>query len=222
MNPRRGTTLLEMLITTGVLLVVTALGALLLIRTARATLRGTMLVDMQQQSVVAMQQMLEAMRKTSCAGVSIRSGASPRAICVCPISQPELRPGQPAPLQADGGLRWSSFFQIFYYDESLQQIRYREWPPGSVLPTTLETFIAHPRRLAPERLAEVLAGTASREKVLASGVKAFRLTYPPGGTDNLYVQPLTISIISQRQGNTGHSKPEIFTYSRNVFLAEQR
>ena len=222
MSSRRGTTVLELIITMGILLVVTALGALLLIRTSRATLRGTMRVDMQQQSVVAMQHILGAMRKSCCAGVSIRSGPSPRAICVCPLSQPDLRTGEPVPIQADGVLRWSSFFLIYYYDETRQQIRHREWPPGSVTPTSLETSIANPRRLAPDRLAAVLAGTAPRETVLASGVTAFNLIYPPGGTDDLYVQPLTIQIVSQRQGNTGHAKPEVFTYTRSVFLAEQR
>ncbi len=219
---RKGMSLLEMMFTVGVLLVVTSLGALLLIRTTRATLRGTMRVDMQQQAVVAMQHIFTAMRKSSCAGISIRSGPAPRAICVCPISQPELRAGEPAPVQADGVIRWSSFFLIYYYDEARQQIRHREWPIGSVPATALETSIKGPRRLAADRLAEVIAGTAPRESVLASGVTAFNLSYPSGGTDDLYVQPLTVQIVQERKGNTGHSKPETFTCTRSIFLAEQR
>ena len=219
---RRAATLMELLFSVGLLALATSLCALLLLRTSRATLRGTMRVDMQQQGVVAMQQILGAMRKSCCAGVTIRSGAAPRAICVCPISQPDLRSGEPAPVQADGVLRWSSFFLIYYYDEGRQQIRHRQWPAGSVLPSALETDRSNPRRLAPDRLAEVLAGTAPRETVLASGVTAFNLTYPPGGSDDLYVQPLTVQIVLERKGNTGHTRPEVFTYTRTVFLAEQR
>jgi len=218
----RGVTLMELMFTSAILLVVTSLMALLLVRTSRASLRGVLRVEMQQQAVVAMQHILGAMKKSCCAGISVRSGPAPRAICVCPISQPGLRAGEPAPVQNDGILRWSSFFLIYYHDPTRRQIRHREWPPGSVLPTSLETDRSNPRRLDADRLAEVLAGSASRESVLASGVTAFNLTYPPGGTDELYVQPLTIQIVQQREGNTGHGQPEVFSYSRTIFLAEQR
>jgi len=222
MSWRRGMTLIELLTTSALVLLVVGLAALLLVRTTRATLRGTMRVDMQQQGVLALEKMLTCMRRSCSGGISVRSGDQPRAIAVCPISSPTLRSGEPAPLQADGRLRWSSFFQIFYYHEASRQLRFREWPPGSVPASTLETSRAFPRRLSPARLAEVLTGSTPREAVLASGVREFNVTYPPGGSDDMYVQPLTLQIVQQREGNTGHGRPEVFTCTRTVFLAEQR
>lgn len=222
MAARRGTTLIEVLVTTGLVFLVVGLAALLLVRTTRATLRGTMRVEMQQQGVLALEKVLAAMRLSCSGGVSVRSGAQPRAVAVCPVSSPTLRSGEPSPLQADGRLRWSSFFQIFYHHEASRQLRFREWPPGSVPASALETSRALPRRLSPARLAEVLSGSASREAVLVSGVTEFNLTYPPGGSDDQYIQPLTLQIVQQREGNTGHGRPEVFTCTRTVFLAEQR
>jgi hypothetical protein len=197
---RAGATVMELLITLGIILIVAAITSLLLLRTTRATIRGTLRVEMQQQGVLAMQRILGDMRKSACTGISLRSGADPRAIGICTLSQPGRRSGEPPP----------------------QQLRYREWPPGSVSATSLETSIANSRRLAPARLAQVLTGSAPRETIVVSGVTDFRLSYPPSGSDDLYIQPLTIQIVQERRGNTGHSQPERFTYTRTIFLPEQR
>ena len=212
----RGFSQIEMVIATAVVLVVTTLIALFLSVTTRATMRGTLRVEMQQQAVVATQQILTAMRKSTSGGISVRSGTAPRAIAVCPLSQDS------APVQGDGTLRWAKFFYIYYLDDSSHQLRLRQWPPGSVAATADEQIISAPRRLLPDRLATVLAGSSPRENVLASGVKEFNLTYPPGGSDDTYVQPLTIQLILQRKGLTGHPEPETFTYTRTIFLPEQR
>lgn len=219
---RSAFTLLEILIALGILVVVGSLISLLLVRTMRATTRGTLRVEMQQQAVIAMQRILTDLHKSCCAGVTVRSGAAPRALCICPISQPDLRAGEPPPVQGDGQLVWSKFFLIYDYDSAAQQIRYREWPPGSVAATSLETDPGNPRRLTSGRLAQVLAGTGTHLQVVCSGVTSFQLSYPPGGSDDQYVQPLTLEIVQQRRGNTGHSQPETFSYRRSVFLAEQR
>jgi type II secretory pathway pseudopilin PulG len=221
---RRAFTLIELTITAVVLLVVTALGALLLARTLKVSTRGTLQAEMQQQAVTALNRLVTDMRKSSAAGISVRSGAAPKAIAICPLSSAELRPGQPPPVKEDGTLVWSSFFLIYHYDESRQQLRYREWPPGLVAATSEEESTVSPRRLSPARLAAVLGSPPPREEVVATGVVAFNVGYPPGsgGSDELYVQPLTLQIVQQRLGNTGGRDPERFTYTRTVFLPEQR
>lgn len=221
MRPR-GLTFLELLFASGLGLVIAALAGLLLLRTTRATLRGTMRVEMQQQGLLALEKIQASMRRSCAAGISLRSGASPRAIAICPISSPDLRSSEPPPLQADGKLRWSSFFQIFHHHPDRRQLLFREWPPGSEPASSLETSRALPRRLSPNRLAQVLAGSTPREVVLATGVTEFNLLHPPGGSDDLYVQPLTLQLVLQREGNTGHGRPEVFTCTRTIFLPEQR
>jgi hypothetical protein len=218
---RRAFTLLELTITAVVLLVVTVLSTLLLLRTTSAGLRGTLRVDMQQQAVTAMQRLIGDMRKSSPAGVSVSSG-NPRAIAICPISQPQLRPGELEPVQEDGRLRWSSFFLIYQHNPDTEQLLYREWPPGSVPSSPEETAIVSPRRLSVPRLTQVLAGTTPVQQVVASGVTALNITYPPLGSDELYIQPLTLQLVQRRKGNTGRPEPETFSYTRTVFLAEQR
>lgn len=218
---RRGFTLIELTITAVVLLVVTVLGTLLLLRTTSAGLRGTLRVEMQQQAVTAMQRIIGDMRKSSPAGVSVSSGDL-RAIAICPISQPQLRGGELEPVQEDGRLRWSSFFLIYHHNAPAEQLVYREWPPGSVVATPDETAIVNPRRLSVARLGEVVAGTTPIQQVIASGVTAFNITYPPLGSDELYIQPLTLQLVQRRKGNTGRPEPETFSYTRTVFLAEQR
>ena len=124
-------TVLELLITMTVVLVVTGLTALLLQSTSRAALRTTMRTEMQQQALVAIQRLVTDLRRSCCAGVSIRSGAAPVALAICPLSQPDLRAGSQTGVLNNGELLWSDFYQIYWYDASAQKLIYREWPPGA-------------------------------------------------------------------------------------------
>ncbi|MBX3172451.1 MAG: hypothetical protein KF760_33915 [Candidatus Eremiobacteraeota bacterium] len=213
MKPR-GATVLELLIAMTIMLVVSALLALLLQSTSRAALRTTMRTEMQQQALVAVQRLLTDLRRSCCAGVSIRSGASPLAIAICPM-------GQEGVLN-NGSLLWSDFYQIYSYDAGARTLNYREWPPGSPTATADELDVTKPRRLSSGRLAEVLNHPPARQLTLMTGVAAFEITYPPGGSDLLLVQPVSVKVVLQRRGNTGHSQPETFTYRRTFFLPEQR
>ena len=219
----RGATMIEMLITTAVLAVVGSLSILLLSRTGRVTQRGTLMVEMQEQAQVALTRISDDMRRSCCEGVSTRSAAQPHALCICPTSRPDLRPGEPPPVKSeDGSLRWSSFFQFYYHDNQSQELRYREWPNGSVDAIGEETNIAKPRRLSPDRIRDILDGTGSNERRLATGVVAMNLIYPSGGGDGFYVQPLTIELKLERQGAIDSPNPERFTLSKSVFLTQQK
>jgi hypothetical protein len=219
---RRGATVLEMLITLTIVLVVTALSSLLLQSTSRATIRTTLRCEMQQTAFVAIQRLLTDLRRSCCSGISIRSGAAPLAIAICPMSQPGLRSGSQTGVLNNGELLWSDFFQIYSYDASAQTLNYREWPPGNPAPTAEESDVTKPRRLAPGRIAAILNTPASRQVTLISGLTNFEITYPPGGSDLLVIQPVTIKVTLQRKGNTGHPEPETYTYRRSFFLPEQR
>lgn len=214
--------MLELLITMTVVLVVTGLTALLLQSTSRAALRTTMRTEMQQQALVAIQRLVTDLRRSCCAGVSIRSGAPPLAIAICPLSQPGLQAGSLPGVTNSGELRWSEFFQIYSYDASAQTLNYREWPPGNPVPTNAETDPIRPRRLTSGRLAEILNVPAGGKLTLITGMTGFEISYPPGGSDLLMVQPVSLKVTLQRKGNTGHVLPETFTYRRTFFLPEQR
>ncbi len=218
---RTGATLIELLIVAGVLLVISAVGFSLLLKTSQATQRGSLRVEMQQQAQVSMAKLVDDMKHSCCAGVSVRSTA-PKAIAICPVSRPDVRAGELSPVQADGVLRWSSFFQFYYYDAPSQEFRYAEWPNGSVVATALETSILNPRRLGVDRMAAILSGSLTHPKRLATGVTQFDLLHPSGGSDALYIQPLTIKMTLQRRGNTGNTAAEMFTLARTVFLEDQR
>lgn len=218
---RSGATLIELLVVSGVLLIIGTVGFSLMLKTSQATQRGTLRVEMQQQAQVSLSKLVDDMKHSCCAGVSVRSTA-PKAIAICPVSRPDLRLGELEPVQADGVVRWSSFFQFYHYDGLTQEFRYQEWPAGSVVATAQETSVLNPRRLGVDRIAEVLAGSGSNSKRLANGVTGFDLIHPAGGSDGLYIQPLTIKLTLERRGNTGNSAAEIFTVSRTVFLDDQR
>ena len=61
-----------------------------------------------------------------------------------------------------------------------------------------------------------------RHLTLMTGVTGFEISYPPGGSDLLMVQPVSLKVTLQRKGNTGHVDPETYTYRRTFFLPEQR
>ena len=214
--------MLEMIIAMTIVLVVSSIGALLLQSTSRAAIRTTLRTEMAQQALVASQRLLTDLRHSCCAGISIRSGASPLAIAICPLSQPGLRPGQPPAVSNNGELLWSDFFQIYFYDSNKKTLNYREWPPGAPTASSEELDPAKPRRLSSGRLAEVLNNPAPRQVTLISGLTAFEVTYPPGGSDLLLIQPIMIKLTLQRRGNTGRPDPETYTYQRSFFLPEQR
>lgn len=222
MKNRRAVTVLELIIAMTIVLVVSSLGALMLQSTSRAAIRTTMRTEMAQQALVASQRLLADLRHSCCGGISIRSGASPLAIAICPLSQPGLRPAQPAAVANNGELLWSDFFQIYHYDSNKQTLNYREWPPGAPSATPEELDPSKPRRLSPGRLAEILNNPAPRQATLITGLTAFQVSYPPGGSDLLLVQPVLLKFTLQRKGNTGRPDPETYTYQRSFFLPEQR
>ena len=219
---RRGASVIEMIITLTIVLVVTAIGALLMQSTSRATIRTTLRTEMQQQALVAIQRLVTDLRRSCCAGVAIRSGAAPQAIAICPMSQPGLRSGSQTGVLNNGELLWSDFFLIYSYDAAAKTLNYREWPPGNPAPNTEESDVTKPRRLAPGRIAEILNIPAFRQGTLISGLSEFEISYPPGGSDLLMIQPVTLKVVLQRRGATGRPEPETFTYRRSFFLPEQR
>ncbi|MBS2035973.1 hypothetical protein JST97_13370 [bacterium] len=222
MSQRRGTTVLEMIIALTIVLVVSSIGALLLQSSSRAAIRTTLRTEMQQQALVAMQKILTDLRRSCCSGISIRSGASPQAIAICPLSQAGLRAGSQPGVANSGELLWSNFFLIYSYDAVAHTLNYREWPPSGPSPTPEETDPTRPRKLSPGRIAQILNIPSTRPVTLLTGLSQFEISYPPGGSDLLLIQPITLKVTLQRKGNTGHPEPETYTYRRSFFLPEQR
>lgn len=55
-----------------------------------------------------------------------------------------------------------------------------------------------------------------------TGVTGFEISYPPGGSDLLMVQPVSLKVTLQRKGNTGYVDPETYTYRRTAAGAAMR
>lgn len=219
---KRAFTLLELLVTMTLLTLVVALGLAFLLPVLRASTRGTLRVEMEQQATVAMNRLVTDLRRTSVSGLSLRSGPDPVAVAACPVSGPDLRAGQPGPVQPDGTVVWSDFFILYSWTAAEAKLKRREWPPGAPSPGPLETSILNPRHLSADRMAEILAQPAPREIVLATGVKSFEIVPAPGGTDTLVMQPVAFKLVLERKGNTGHEKPEQFTMIRTLYLRNQK
>ncbi len=219
---RRAYSLLEVILSLALITLVMGLTLAFLFPALRASVRGTLRVEMQQQAVTALNRLCSDVRRTSVAGLSLRSGPPPIAVAACPVSGPDLRSGQPGPMQPDGTVVWSDFFVIYYLDESSRKLMRREWPPGPPAPTVEETTIIKPRRLSPARLAQILSQPAANEMVLATDVASFEIEPGPGGSDSEVAQPVRFRLVLERRGNTGHLSQERFIYTRSVFLRNQK
>lgn len=219
---RRGLTLLEVLVTAVLLGLVVTLGFAFLLPVMRGSTRGTLRVEMQQQAALALNLLTLDLRRTSVAGLSLRSGPEPVVVAACPVSSPDLRAGLPPPMQPDGTVVWSNFFILYHWSSDPGKLMRREWPPGPPSPTPLETSILNPRRLSPERLADVVSAPSASERVLATGVVSFEILPAPGGTDSMVVQPVRFRLVLERKGNTGHETPERYTLVRSAYLRNQK
>lgn len=219
---RRAYSLIEIIFSLALIGLVAGLSLGFLFPALRASVRGTLRVEMQQQAVTALNRLCGDVRRTSVAGLSLRSGTPPIAVAACPVSGPDLRLGQAGPLQPDGTVVWSDFFILYYLDETSRKLMRREWPPGPPAATTEETTIVKPRRLSPARLAQIVAQSGSNEMVLATEVTRFEIEHAPGGSDGEVKQPVRFRLVLERRGNTGHQSQERFIYTRSVFLRNQK
>lgn len=215
-------TLLETLVTLTLLAMVTWLGFAFLLPAMRGSVRGTLRVEMQQQATVALNRLTADLRRTSAAGISLRTDSQPIVVAACPVSGPDLRSGAPGPIQPDGTVVWSDFFILYSWDSTTQKLMRREWPPGPPAPTNAEISVLKARRLTPVRMDQIVASPSNGAQVMAVGVVELSILQPAGGTDTLVKQPLRFKLVLERKGNTGHDKPERFTLTRTVFLRNQK
>ncbi len=217
MSSTRGFTLLETVVGVGLVVLVLGLATLLFVRTLKASLRGTLRAEMQQQALVASNQLAQDLARTTPEGVSLRTESPPWVVAICPLSDPAQ--GEPAPLLANGSLLWSPRFWVYHYRESEQLLVRASWPPGAVAPLPGETSPGEPRHLDPDRLAQVVGGTLHQPKVLARGIRRLAVVHAPGGSDRLVLQPWRLEIELERPAARG---PERLQYSRSYWVAEQR
>lgn len=220
-------TLIEMLAVCFLLSLTLSLSIEFLIPAIRASTRGSIRVDLQQEAIHALSSLCSEMQRSSPSGISLNSSTNPIAVAVCPLSRPASRAGEPAPVQPNGTLVWSSFFSLYYVEPASGEFRLQEWPPvgasAMLNPTAAESDTARPRRLDPLRLRQVIAsGQAAPFSVLARGVRKFQILYPTGGTDLLYIQPVTFRLTLGRTGNTGETQEQRFIYSRTVSVCNER
>jgi type II secretory pathway pseudopilin PulG len=213
-----GFTLFEVIVFIALTLVLLGLAAGFLVPALRLSSRASLKIEMQQQAVAALSRLSREAQLTSVGGLTLRTTSPPVALAINPLKE----------VQADGTMIWDTRF-IVYFCEGGRLVR-RQWPPGPPEQTPDESMEGRAKRLSGERLLQVVEPLLSSTSptpaaldynVVATGVTEFSIE--AGGDDAEVRQPIQFRLTLQRRGNLGkEDNVETFTYSRTVYLRNQR
>jgi hypothetical protein len=176
--------------------------SMLLLPTLRATARGTVQSDMQDQALLVFTLMTRDFDTAVAQGVSLRSDQ--HGLALMPIHD----------VQDKGTLIWLPEFVSYSWDAVSQTVVRRVWhapgPPNlGVIPDGSE-----PLRLSDAQMVQIAGATGLETRSVATGVTDFTLQQSgplPGVTD-----AVKLSMTLLRQAATGRTTPETFSLSRSL------
>ncbi|CAN0381161.1 unnamed protein product, partial [Phaeothamnion confervicola] len=214
----RGLTLAEILICIVLLVLVLVLSFNFLVPALRIATLGLLRVGMEEEAMIALNRLTGDLQMTTPNGVTI-SYTSP---CLVATNWFVVNPSGQV-VDNTGLVQWEQQFHISYLDPTSGEFRHRIWPcnpPGSsdpALPPALATGV-NPKKISPASvLLPAIVGDRSVCTILAHDVSQFVIE--PSGANLQLVQPLKFTILIERSGNTGSTKPQSLSYSRSVFMA---
>ncbi len=165
----KGFTLIEMLVTS--ILVVLLFGLLFqfLIPALRFSSQGTVRAELQELAVLAMRHLVDDIERTSYAGISLHPNQMILSIHpLVDITQNSRR------VYADTMI-------VYYHDPVRRVLIRRPWPPGP--PNLPPPGTAAPRRLSLLHLGQMVDESNQLERIMARSVGAFAVTHGGTGTN---------------------------------------
>ncbi len=200
---RKGFTLLEVIVGAGLMALVISLCMLLLLPTLRASARGMVHAEMEDQALLVASLLGRDLDGAVPQGVSLSTDG--QTLAIMPIQD----------LLDSRLLAWLPQFAVYHWDSASATVVRRVWyspgPPDLGL-GTLDG--SHPIRLSDAQMAALSGSTSLESRVLASGVTAFAITQ--NGPGPSVTDPVTMSVTLQRHAATGRELPESFTLTRGL------
>lgn len=199
-------TLPEVLVVASLGLMALGLAFAYLVPALRASARGSIRVEMEQQALVTFRHMLEDFVSTNVGGVSL----APSMIGIQPLQG----------VREDGVQVWLR--QLVVYTVADGDLLRFLYPPDPDTPGPVDLQL---RNIRPTRLSEAVLGSLAdvdgpRRVRLATGVKALEVRH--GGATEGISQPLSVTLKLERDAATGRKEPERLSLSRTMFLRSQR
>lgn len=177
-SDRQAVTLIELLIASTLLLLLTTLVFGYLIPATKAANKARIKSHLQQSATVVLAKIKQASATTSPGGVSW-SMTDMVGLGFNPVEE----------LQASNGLlKWSDSYTLFWWNEAEQKLWFADWKGE----TAEESSVVRAKRLPPDRLRTVFTDEPPLRKVMAQGVTEFSIQQ--GGSDVALVQPITVNL----------------------------
>ncbi len=198
---RRGLSIIEILIVSCILIVIMGMAFQAVSYGLRWTAEGGVKVELQQQAVVALNNIVGELQKTTSGGVSLVPPAtvnSPSITCVNPIYE----------LDSNGFPVYEPKVVIFWYDPAISSLKRKSFPPPT---TPAITFTqAAPVHVSSSNLNTIIGQVNDTERFLARNVTYF-LTQSTGA--GLY----QVSLILEKDV-PGTQRKSVAEFMRKVYL----
>ncbi|MDQ7826113.1 MAG: hypothetical protein RDV48_25145 [Candidatus Eremiobacteraeota bacterium] len=211
---RRAFTLPEIIVSLFLTLLLLTLLVSFLVPCLRATQTGTIRVELQQESLLALGRVMADLESTVTAAITVQaSGSSPETgpvyLAVIPVES----------VNSDGLQVWKQSIVLYYWKEAGSPLIRKEWTPSSPPSLGLVSGDIKPTVVTNAMMSQIASETALRGKILARDVKEFRVK---SLTTSLSLSsPIEVFISLERRGGTGKKDAEKFSLARNVTLRNE-
>lgn len=176
-----------------------------LVQSSRMSTKGLLRAQLQDQALIAMNQITQDLRRTTAGGISIVSGqnqAPPILFVVQPIKD----------LLSDGTQLWDTSVIVYQWSNVGSPLT-RSIVDSTV--TSVRVDAAVPTTLSTPSVDIIAQTSPTSSRVLTPGVSAFSVVQlQPVDT----AQPIAVSLTVQASGATGNDTPESYSCSRTTSL----
>ncbi|MBT9587370.1 hypothetical protein IV102_28775 [bacterium] len=207
----KGITLIELLVTVGLVLVLLVAGMWLFLPTLNALSRGTARSEVEEQAVLSLYKVEEELRRSAPEGIQVFSQAEVTAarfpgLLVTPLKD----------VDGDGDRVWWPKVLAIWWDRPGQRLSLKSWPPKNPAGFAMEPTVNRPACLNLNEYVSLVESLNGTEISWAKGVTQFDVT--DSGVADWAVPPISLTITVRRQ--EGHHM-ESFQARRTLTLRTQ-